>query len=308
VLGDLNGVSDVFVRDVKKGVTTRVSVSSEGVESDGPSYNPRLSASGRYVVFQSAAENLVADDGNEKYDIFLHDRKKGTTTRVSVSSAGDEAGADCIGATVSASGRYVLFQSVADELVAADLNETTDVFLHDLKQDTTVRVSVDEAGTEADGSSSNGMISANGRYVVFDSGATNLVDDDGSSIYDVFVRDLKLGTIERVSVDGTGDGGDGDSGLPKITANGRFVVFESAATDLLDKLDGNGDTDVILADRKLNTLRRVSVDSTGAEVDGPSADGVVSSNGRFVAFQSDSEELVAGDDNEASDVFLKDMK
>jgi Tol biopolymer transport system component len=308
VQGDLNGTSDVFVRDVKKGVTTRLSVSSAGVESNGPSYNPRLSANGRYVIFQSAADNLLAeDDGNEKYDVFLHDRKTGTTTRVSVSSAGGEAGEDCFGATVSSNGRYVAFLSAAEELVAGDLNGTTDVFLHDRKLGTTVRVSVDAAGSEADGASTSGMISANGRYVVFASVATNLVGDDGSSVSDVFVRDLKLGTVERLSIDEAGDGGDGGSGAPTITANGRYVVFDSGATDLV-ALDGNGDTDVFLANRKLGTLRRVSVDSAGAEVDGPSTDGVVSSNGRYVAFQSDSEDLAAGDDNEDTDVFLKDLK
>jgi len=308
VEGDLNGQSDVFVRDLKKGVTTRVSVDSSGVEADGPSHNPRLSANGRYVVFQSAAENLVAEDGNEKIDIFLHDRKQGTTTRVSVGSAGEEAGADCIGATVSSSGRYVLFESVADDLVAEDLNETSDVFLHDLKLCTTVRASVDAAGTEADGPSNNGMISANGRYVVFESAAMNLVDDDGSSTFDVFVRDLKLGTVERLSVSESGAGGDNGSSRARITANGRFVVFESDAANLLADADRNGDTDVFLADRKLDTLRRVSVDSAGAEIEGPSADAAVSRNGRYIAFQSDSDTLADEDDNESSDVFLKDMK
>ncbi len=183
------------------------------------------------MVFQSAADDLVADDDNDKIDIFVHDRKKGTTTRVSVSSAGDEAGEDCIGATVSASGRYVVFESLAADLVEGDLSGFSDVFLRDVKLGTTVRLSVDEAGTEGDAHSGAGMISAKGRHVAFESTASNLVE------------------LRRVSVDSSGTEVDGPSADGAVSNNGRYVAFQSDSADLVDD-DDNADTDVFLKDMK----------------------------------------------------------
>ncbi|HEX5012194.1 MAG TPA: hypothetical protein VFY71_17540 [Planctomycetota bacterium] len=307
--GDAGFDSDIFVRDLKKGVTTRVSVDSAGLEADGQSHNPSISANGRWVVFQSTSA-LVADDDNDLVDIYLHDRKKGTTSRVSVDSAGAQVVGDSIGASVSANGRYVVFESSAQGLVPDDLNGTTDAFLRDTKLGTTVRLSVNAAGEEGDGASTQAIISGNGRFVVFSSQATNLVEDDGIANADVFLRDLKLGTIERVSLDATGDDPDGDSSAPSITHSGRFIAFESDADDLLaDGEDGNGESDIFVIDRKKASIVRASVDPDGLEVlAGPSYGAVVSGNGRFVAFESDAGDLVAGDDNDARDVFLRDTK
>jgi Tol biopolymer transport system component len=305
--GDTNEASDIFVRDLKKGLTTCVSVDSAGALADGSSFNPWISGNGRYVVFQSDATNLVAGDTNGKVDVFVHDRKQGTTARVSLGPAGAEADADCLGATISTNGRFVAFESAATNLVADDTNGASDVFLRDLLKGVTVRVSVDAAGAQGDGGSAAAMISGGGRYVAFSSVATNLVPDDLGGVADIFVRDLKKSTVERLSVDAAEAGGDGLSNFPWITPNGRFVGFQSAATNLVPG-DTNGVPDVFLVDRKKDTRQRVSVDAAGVQGDGESARAAVSANGRFVAFDSDAANLVASDTNGFKDVFVRDLK
>jgi len=304
---DGNFASDIFVRDLKQGVTTRVSVDSAGLEGDASSFNPAISANGRYVVFQSDAANLAPDDDNIDVDVFLHDRKQGTTVRVSLDSSGAGHEGDSLEASVSANGRFVAFESVAAGLVEGDLNGVGDVFVRDLKLGTTLRLSLSQAGVEGDGASFSPMISAKGRHVVFASVAGNLVDGDGDAFSDVFVRDLKLGTLERLSVDAAGAGVDGSSGVPWITPGGRCVAFESHASNLVEQ-DRNAAQDVFLADRKLGTLRRVSVAANGAEIGGNSARCAVSSNGRFIAFDCDDDDLVPDDDNTGLDVFLRDAQ
>lgn len=308
--GDAGFDSDIFVRDLKQGVTTRVSVDSAGLEAaEGQSHNPFVSASGRWVVFQADAP-LAPDDDNELADVYLHDRKQGTTVRVSVDSAGAQVEGDSLGASVSANGRYVVFESTAPDLVENDLNGDNDIFLRDTKLGTTVRLSVNAAGEEGDNASTQAMISGNGRYVVFASAATNLDDEDGAGNMDVFLRDLKLGTIQRVTVNGVGDDLDGNSSAPSITHSGRHIAWESDAPNVpIDVDDANGVSDVFLLDLKKATVVRASVDAAGLEVlGGPSFGAVVSGNGRFIAFESDADDLVPDDGNEARDVFLRDVK
>ena len=150
-----------------------------------------ISANGRYVAFHSYASNLVPGDGNGQPDVFVHDRKKGLTTRLSVNSAGVEGNGQSYGPSISANGRYVAFRSYASNLVPGDGNEEPDVFVHDRKKGLTTRVSVDSAGFEGNGQSYDPSISANGRYVAFRSYASNLVPEDGNGQPDVFVHDRK---------------------------------------------------------------------------------------------------------------------
>jgi len=306
VPGDGNGTSDIFVHDRKKGLTTRVSVDSAGVEGNGQSSGPSISANGRFVAFYSEASNLVPEGGNGTYDVFVHDRKKGLTTRVSVDSAGAEGSGSSSWPSISANGRYVAFNSYASNLVPEDGNGTYDVFVHDRKKGRTTRVSVDSAGVEGNGLSYLPSISANGRYVAFISEASNLVPEDGNGMTDVFVHDRKKGRTTRVSVDSAGAEGNGFSQNPSISSNGRFVAFNSNASNLVPE-DGNGMTDVFVHDRKKGRTMRVSVDSAGAEGNGFSQNPSISSNGRFVAFDSKASNLVPGDGN-GRDVFVHDRK
>jgi len=214
---------------------------------------------------------------------------------------------------VSADGRFVAFNSSASNLVAADRNGVGDVFVRDRLAGTIERVSVSSAGTEADRTSSQPAVSADGRYVAFSSNATNLVDGDTNRMPDVFVRDRLTGVTERVSV--ASDGHQTEwlgSAAPSISANGRFVAFESNASDLVPddrnrRADSGTAGDVFVRDRITGTTERVSLsDASGAEARGVSSGPSISRDGRFVAFSSDASNLVQADTNAAFDAFVRD--
>jgi Tol biopolymer transport system component len=195
---DTNKLGDVFLRDRRTNKTTRVSVNSHGRQGGGDRTNngsnaPVISANGRYVAFHSADSNLVRGDTNRVFDIFLHDRRTGRTTRVSVSSAGTQANAESLGAaSISADGRYVAFTSLASNLVFGDANEITDVFVRDLATGRTTLASLGASGAQGnDGSAAGGVaFSANDRFLAFSSAADNLVSGDTNGKTDAFVRDF----------------------------------------------------------------------------------------------------------------------
>ncbi len=305
---DLNGDADVFVRDLKTGATTRVSVDSEGGEGNGDCHFPAISANGRFVLFSSDADDLVADDGNESRDVFLHDRKTGETRRVSVDEGGGEGedSSSLSGSSLSTNGRYAVFLSSASNLGPAD-GAFQDVFWKDLRTGTVILVSRDPQGGPADGPSQDPSISANGRFVAFTSSATNLTgDDDGNLSRDVFVFDRKTGTTRRASVDSEGGDADADSYEPTVSSNGRIVAFYSSASDLVP-LDTNGDYDVFVHDSGTGTTRRVSVDPDGNQVPGPSYTPALSQNGKVVVFYAEANGLVPEDQNGTGDVYSVDL-
>ncbi len=307
VPGDDNNWMDIFVRDLKLGVTQRVSVDSAGREANLESYWPAISSNGRFVAFVSYASNLVTGDNNGVADIFVRDLKIGTTRRVSLSSFGDESNQYSYGPSLSANGRFVAFASYANNLVENDNNGRTDVFVRDLKTGVTQRVSIDSQGVEGNGSSIGpAAMSANGRFVVFSSEAGNLVEEDNNDTFDVFLHDLKTGATQRVSLNSTGieDNGSFGSLNPSISANGHFVAFESFASNFVEE-DTNNSPDIFIRDLNKGVTQRVSVDSSGFESNGSSYQSSISADGRFVAFGSDASNLVPGDDNGASDVFVR---
>lgn len=190
VAGDTNSTADVFMRDTQTSTTTRVSVSTAGVQGNGACDMAVVSADGRYVAWQSAATNHVASDTNGVADIFYRDTQTNTTTRVSVSTAGVEGNGASTHPVMSADGRYVGFVSAASTLVTGDTNGVIDVFVRDTVLNTTTRMNLSSSGTQANGATSLWSIgfSADGRYIAFDSAATNLVTGDTNGASDVFVR------------------------------------------------------------------------------------------------------------------------
>ena len=310
VPGDGNGGSDVFVHDAQSGTTEIVSVDSAGVEGNSGSYAPALSADGRFVVFPSFASNLVSGDTNGRMDMFVRDRQAGTTERVSVDSSGGEANQDCGGSSISADGRFVVFQSAATNLVAGDANSRSDIFLHDRQTGTTELVSVDSTGAQGNGDSGSCVISADGSLVVFISSADNLVPGDTNGWTDVFVRDRQASTTERVSVDSSGTQADADCGVggaPAISADGRYVAFQTDATNLVAG-DTNGSYDIFVRDRQSGTTEIVSIDSTGTLGNAGSQTPCISADGRLVVFESDASNLIAADGNGWTDVFERDRQ
>ena len=304
VPGDTNGGFDVFVRDLRGRTTTRVSVSSSGTQANDWSFDHAISANGRYVTYYSYASNLVPGDSNGVSDVFVHDRRTGTTTRVSVSDAGAQGNAESRYPSISANGRYVGFGSPASNLVPDDTNGAFDVFVHDLRTGTTTRVSVSDAGVQGNAESFETAVSATGRYVAFTSSASTLVPGDTNFTYDVFLRDRHTATTVLVSVSSTGVQGEVYSSDPAISATGRYVTFTSVASTLVPG-DTNGFSDVFVRDLRGQTTTRVSVSSTGTQAGNASFDPAISADGRYVAFTSDASDLVPGDTNGFSDVFVR---
>jgi len=228
------------------------------------------------------------------------------TQRVSVASSGVQGNAESFGASVSADVRYVAFSSRSTNLVFGDTNGLEDVFVRDRLTGITERVSVDSAGSQGNGPSSAPSISADGRYVAFVSGATDLVAGDTNAVDDVFVRDRQNGTTERASVDSSGGQGVAISSAPSISGDGRYVAFQSDAT--LVTGDGNVSTDIFVRDRQNSATERVSVDSSSVESDGHSLEPSISGDGRYVAFSSHATNLVSADTNAFEDVFVRDRQ
>jgi len=184
------------------GDIARLSVSSNGDQANGFSHSADVSADGRFVAFRSDASTLVAGDTNANEDIFLHDRQTGQTTRISISSAGAEANGGSYYPSISNDGRFITFNSDAADLVTGDTNGFIDVFVRDRQTGSTTRVSVSSGGQQTDDNSDSfTAISGSGRYIAFNSDATNLVIGDTNGVGDVFIHDLQTGTTERVSLD-----------------------------------------------------------------------------------------------------------
>jgi len=245
VSGDSNGAADVFLRDRWAGLTTRISVDSSGGQGDRDSSRPSMSIDGRYVAFESLASNLVPGDTIGSRDIFVHDNVTHTTSRVSLASDGTQANAGSSEPAISADGRYVVFKSLASNLVEGDTNANFDIFVHDRATGRTRIVSVSTDGIQANGDTQYPKISGDGRFVVFRSHADNLVPGDTNANPDIFLRDLLTETTVRLSVSSTGAQAEGFSSYPAISGDGRHVSFYSTAPNLVPK-DTNGARDVFV--------------------------------------------------------------
>jgi Tol biopolymer transport system component len=302
-------------------LTTRVSVASDGTEGNSFNFShppSALSADGGVVAFESFSDNLVAGDTNGVDDVFARDLQRRKTTRVSVASNGSE-GNDLSGsASVSADGRFVAFVSAASNLVPGDSNGVFDAFVRDLKGRTTTRVSLASDGTEGNADSNfvgAPQLSADGRFVAFESFASNLAPGDTNGTLDVFVKDRATGQTSRVSLASDGTQANDVSYYPSISADGRFVAFLSSASNLVA-----GDTntcgsvipgscaDIFMRDRQTGTTNRLSVASDGTQSDGASESPAISADGRFVSFESFATNLVAGDTNGAFDIFVHNLQ
>jgi hypothetical protein len=288
-----------FAQDIE-----RVSISSAGIQANGDSEEPSLSSDGSIVAFISEATNLVPGDTNDVQDVFVHDLDTGITERVSVSSAGIQADDEVFTMSLSSNGRFVAFGSFATNLVADDTNGFIDVFVHDRDTGTTERVSIATAGTQANDESYSPAISSAGRFVAFSSDATNLVINDTNNKTDIFVHDRTLGVTERVSVASDGTQANGDSILPAISADGRFVAFSSEASNLVAG-DTNNQADIFLHDRQSDTTELIVGPAefnigAGIIIVAPA----ISPDGDFVGFRSNADDLVAGDTNNSFDSFL----
>jgi Tol biopolymer transport system component len=295
VSNDTNGQADVFLHDRQTGQTSRVSVASDGTQANNISWVPKISADGRYITFSSDATNLVSNDNNYRLDAFVHDRQTGQTSRVSVASDGTESDGSSGASTISADGRYIAFVSDASNLISdGSVYGIFDAFVHDRQTGQTSLVSVASDGTRGNNPSYRAAISADGRYIAFDSHASNLVNNDTNNWGDVFVHDQLTGQTSRISVTSDGTEFTTSSYLSAISAGGRYVVF---GTHL-----------VWVHDRQTGQTSQVSGDWYDVGLPSPLHLGSISAGGRFVTFRANDDNPLLGDTNDYWDIFMFDRQ
>ncbi len=321
---DTNQVPDIFVHDRQTRQTVRVSVASNGTEANNASFRVSLSGNGRYITFDSVANNLANNPFLQAtppaLHIFLHDRRTGQSILVDQSRNGIPSNRISAEPIVSADGRFVAYYSLGDNLVSSDTNNAGDVFVFDRLLRRTTRVSVSSRGAQGNGPSIYAYVSANGRYVAFNSSATNLVAGDtnrfpsnpnlpSAAFNDIFVRDRFAQQTTRVTLSSTGAQSNGENGGRFINANGRYVGFWSTATNLVPG-DTNGVADIFVRDRLTATTSRISVSTAGVQGNnlsgGRGTQVSMSANSRYVVFRSLATNLVPGDTNRVEDIFLVD--
>ncbi len=320
--------TNIFVKERSTGTLWLASVSSGGAEGDAGSEDPHLSRDGRFVVFASTATNLVAGDTNGVADIFVRDLQEGTTTLLSRSSAGVIGNLASVQPDISANGRYVVFASAAGNLTIGDFNGRGDIFLHDRDTDndgifdeagaiSTRVISLDGEGSIANGSSDRPAISDNGRYVVYESLASNLIPNDTNSLPDIFLHDRDMdgngifdepGGVftQRINVASGGGQANSFSENAQISGDGRQVAFESFATNLVAGGTSEFRKHVFVRDWQASRTVLVSRAAGGTEANEWSENPALSQSGRYISFESTSDNLVAGDTNSSRDIFLVD--
>ena len=291
VLNDTNGVDDIFVRDTQMGTTTRVSVSSSGTQSNGTSSRPDISADGRYVVFLSTADNLVAGDTNGLVDVFVHDLTTGDTIGISKNPGSEQLDGATAAVTpsISGDGHYVAYTS--------GLSPYYYIYIRDLLDQTTSAV-----GSPAYSSLD---LSADGHYLAFDSRA-DIVAEDNNSEDDVYVYDRTTTDLTLASVKSDGTIGNfNSSGGVSISSDGRYVAFVSFATNLTGEATSDFDTDILVHDRQTGTTFAVS--NPAASI-GSSSMPTISGDGRYIAFYATVSNLVPDDSNGVGDIFVYDQQ
>jgi hypothetical protein len=283
---------------------TRISLDSVGNAADGFASLPEISASGRYVSFVSEADDMVGDDiGPQERDVFLFDVLTGLTYHVSRNTADAAANADSSVGSVADDGR-VAFTTSATNIDPADLDAHTDVFVRDPFAGTTETASVDGSGQHLGGAAQGEVSMSSSGDVVAWATVEALSPADTNGLYDIYVRDTDSGTTQLASVSTAGVLADAACGLPRISGNGRFVVFQSEATTLvLD--DTNGERDIFVRDLLFGTTERVSV-GPGGEADDFSRRPDISDNGRYVTFYTQASNLVPALPQPDGDTSLSD--
>ncbi len=309
VTGDTNNAADIYVFDRGVGAMARVSLSYTGAQANGASSNPVISQDGRFVLFRSAATNLIANDTNAQPDLYLYDRVVNPVSQIArVNVASDDAQSNQEDPNsqydMNGDGTVIVFDSIGSTLVPNDTNNTYDIFLRDRLSDVTSRISVGANAVQGNGASTSPVISADGRYVAYSSAAANLVTGDTNGVTDIFLYDRITSTTTRVSITTEGTQANGKSSQPEISGNGRYVSFASDATNLVPD-DTNGVTDIFVHDTETGITTRVNVDSGGQQAVGAAAPlHSMSSGGQAIAFESAAANLVPNDTNNSNDVFV----
>ncbi len=294
VTNSVNGEYHVYLRDLQAGTTKLVSANRLGAGTgDAGSSIPALSADGRFVLFESRSSDLVSGDGNAAYDVFLRDvpsENNGLVSAVSPDALAVTANgfSTVVVNAVSADGRYVVFASTATNLVPGTTNGLKQVYRRDRQTGTTALVSINRSGTDGgDGHSFDPSVNADGRYVIFSSNAENLTANDTNLLTDIFVRDMVTGETSLVSVATNGWSANKFSELPSISADGRWIAFQSPANNLAANDSDSWNYDIFVRDLATGTTILASTNSPNA-LGLSHINPLLSPNGSFVAFLSSS--------------------
>ncbi|MEK7621210.1 MAG: choice-of-anchor U domain-containing protein [Patescibacteria group bacterium] len=305
VAGDTNGASDIFLYNIANETLTRVSKNSVGGQTTGSSYDTSISDDGRYIGFSSDSDDLVAGDTNFQNDIFIYDTLLDTNTIASVDSLGNQSDNYSFDPMISGNGEYIVYNSDATNLVAGDTYGATDVFLYDIQNQTTERISLSSTGTQLTDSSSYPSISFDGRYITFTNAGSDVVAGDTNSTYDIFLRDRQSSTTNRVSVSSSESESSGMSfGNSSISDDGRYIVFPSNAPDIVSGY-GTGTFGLIMRDTVagktyLLSMSTGNVDIGNDDIESP----MITGDGKYITYASRSVNLVNDDTNGQIDIFL----
>lgn len=273
VANDTNGFRDLFLRDRQTDTTTLVSVGSAGQQGNADIANQTaISGDGRYVAFTTNATNFASPDFNSAPDLFLRDTQAGTTTRICTSQF---SGFGCSGVSISTDGNYITYTTANP----FNFGGVTQLYRYERATGTTLHVSQNDQGAVANGNVGLNRLSADGRYVVFESGANNLVAGDTNNKQDIFRRDMQTGEIIRISTTTAGAQANNDSQWPTVSADGRYVTFTSTASNFVAG-DTNSNWDLFVKDIDLGTVQVV-----GGSLN-LSQEGAITGDGAFIVFSS----------------------
>jgi hypothetical protein len=258
---DSNNSRDVFVYNSIDSVTSLLSQSSMGAQGNASSERPQITDDGSQVVFHSYATSLLSEDGNGAFpDIFVRDIGASQTLVVSINSQGQQTNGNSFNPAISGDGRWVAFESDSFTLASGISNGNVDIFLHDRLLGVTTRVSVSSSGQQSNGDSINPSVSDNGQYIVFESAASNLVEDDTNNADDIFMHDTQTNQTVLLSKAIDGGAGNGDSRYAKISGSGNAVVFTSYADNLV-YWDLNDQADVFVLNVNVSAIQDADQDS-----------------------------------------------
>jgi hypothetical protein len=245
---DRNQTHDVFVKNMRNGEVSLVSIASDGTQGNDRSGEAphQASAQASVIAFESKASNLVSNDTNKRIDVFVHDRETATTSRVSVGPRNEQARLQSSLGGMSADGRFVTFTTAAYSFEDG-FDENSYVFLRDLHKNTTTLVSLNNKGERPNRGAGRSSLSATGRFMAFPSSSTNLDDRCTDGTAQIYVLDRQTGKSALVSCDDQGNAGDDHSAAPRISASGRFIAFHSRASNFAD-VETHGVYQVYIAD------------------------------------------------------------
>jgi 6-phosphogluconolactonase (cycloisomerase 2 family)/glutamine cyclotransferase len=294
---DINGTHDIYLRDRQLGTTTLLTVGFPPTlnGAGGDSRDAVITPDGSHVLFLSAGPNLRSDDTNSLGDTYVLSRATGVVDRISLSSDGQQlADGNSYGGDISPDGRYVLFESVSSQVTPGDSNGASDIYWKDRQTGEIRLVSASASGQRGNAESQKRSINSDGRWVAFDSAASNLTGDPhpgAGETYQVFLKDTQTGDIKGISQPTIDNATLGVSRRPEISGDGRFVVFESSGA--IAPNDTNGLVDVYLYDRLSDTYQLVSQNSLRTVGDGPSNNPVISGDGTMIAYTTTATNLGA---------------